>query len=154
MSEDEESEVRESDVPGDEAASAESASSPIPSRDPSPLRRASPPHLSKPLSPPPRQVSPSPPPVPPTQPSTSYEPPPSAFRRPGIGNFLVLHDSAIEKNHKKSVIRYDGGEDASPVKDPRSSIESKVLQRGRGSMKHRDELYELEYEVSVLRDQG
>ena len=103
----------------------------------------------RPSMPPPETLpsSPDPPYIP-----APYLPPPSVHRRPGLGNFVVLHDPATHgsKTDKAVIKRFDGVIDGAEVnvQDPRLKLPEEARRKGRGSAKSRTGLYELEYEVS------
>lgn len=81
---------------------------------------------------------------PPPQPE--WKPPPSAHRRPGIGNWLMVPDPAGSKKEVKRVDGVYNGVEAR-VRDPRLKIAPEVRERGNGYMKHRkDGLHLLKYE--------
>ena len=87
-----------------------------------------------------------------SRPRTPLPPPPTppcASRRPGVGNYVVLHDPAVHtsKKGKELVKRLDGEMDGKVIElvDPRLAMSAESRRRGRGSSKSRIELYELEY---------
>jgi hypothetical protein len=83
-----------------------------------------------------------------------YVPPPCTVRRPGIGNYIVLHDPAIHgsKGGKEIRKRYDGslGDAIVVPVDPRLAMSEEARRKGRGSAKQRTGLYEISYEVSFV----
>ncbi|BEI80595.1 hypothetical protein CcaverHIS002_0111240 [Cutaneotrichosporon cavernicola] len=75
-----------------------------------------------------------------------WKPPPSAFRRPGIGNWLMVLDPADPKNYVKRVDGVINGMEVH-ARDPRLKIPLEVRERGAGYMKDRkDGLHPLKYE--------
>jgi hypothetical protein len=130
---------------------------PVRRRSPSPEESGS--EASSRPGTPPRPVEPATPPREPTpkEPtSPPYVPPPyvapaSTSRRPGLGNFRITFDPALEDPKKgKEVKRRFDGEGIDHVKDPRLDLSAETLKRGRGPAKQRTEFHEVEYTVSHL----
>jgi len=76
-----------------------------------------------------------------------WVPPPSASRRPGLGNYLVISD--VSKYSKGVTKRYDGLQEGEEIvtRDPR--LLNGEWKKGRGTAKNRPSFYEIKYEVSA-----